>query len=97
MRPERGAIVKETSPWQYADTLYTDQLGSFHSLYPALPAPVTSRTHCILWGDYDTQPRLEEKHGIRLDTNYYFWPGKWVKDRPGMFTGVGDAHAFRKS
>ena len=70
-------------------TLYSDQLTSFRALYPAVPAPITSRSHCILWGDYDTQPRVEEKHGLRLDTNYYYWPGKWVKDRPGMFTGSG--------
>ena len=28
-------------------------------------------------------------HGIRLDTNYYYWPGAWVQNRPGVFTGSG--------
>jgi hypothetical protein len=28
-------------------------------------------------------------NGIRLDTNYYYWPGSWVQNRPGMFTGSG--------
>ena len=28
-------------------------------------------------------------NGIRLDTNYYYWPGGWVHNRPGMFTGSG--------
>ena len=27
--------------------------------------------------------------GIRLDTNYYYWPPAWVADRPGLFTGSG--------
>ena len=26
-------------------------------------------------------------YGIRLDTNYYFWPPGWVNDTPGHFTG----------
>ena len=29
------------------------------------------------------------ENGIRLDTNYYYWPPAWVQDRPGMFTGSG--------
>ena len=32
---------------------------------------------------------MELENGIRLDTNYYYWPPTWVKDRPGMFTGSG--------
>ena len=28
-------------------------------------------------------------HGIRLDTNYYYWPDAWVQNRPGFFTGSG--------
>ena len=34
-------------------------------------------------------PSVELAHGIRLDTNYYYWPGTWVQDRPGFFTGSG--------
>jgi hypothetical protein len=26
---------------------------------------------------------------MRFDTNYYYWPSSWVKDRVGMFTGSG--------
>ncbi len=33
---------------------------------------------------------MELAHGIRLDTNYYYyWPESWIQDRPGMFTGSG--------
>ena len=34
-------------------------------------------------------PKAEREAGIRLDTNYYYWPGAWVQNRPGMFTGSG--------
>ena len=33
--------------------------------------------------------RPSSANGIRLDTNYYYWPGSWVQDRPGFFTGSG--------
>ena len=37
---------------------------------------VTNRTHCIAWSDWATQPKVELAHGIRFDTNYYYWPGE---------------------
>ncbi len=71
------------------DAIYTRQLAAFAATYPALSPPATVRTHCIVWGDYDTQPQVEARHGIRLDTNYYYWPPEWVRNRPGLFTGSG--------
>ena len=55
----------------------------------ALPSPTTHRTHCIAWSDWATQPKVELTNGIRLDTNYYYWPEAWVLNRPGLFTGSG--------
>ena len=52
-------------------------------------APRTNRTHCIAWSDWASEPKVGREFGIRLDTNYYYWPGSWVQDRPGMFTGSG--------
>src|SRR5262249_33862961 len=52
-------------------------------------APQTNRTHCIPWSDYSSHPQVELSHGIRLDTNYYYWPPTWVNDVPGLFTGSG--------
>jgi hypothetical protein len=82
--------------WLPADTLYSRQLDEFAAVYPGLPAPSTSRVHCITWEDYDTRPQLELSHGIRLDTNFYYWPPAWVCDRPGMFTGSGMPMRFAR-
>jgi hypothetical protein len=71
------------------ESFYSSQLGTWRAKYTSLPAPVTSRTHCIAWSDYTTQPLVELAHGIGLDTNYYFWPPGWVNNRPGFFTGSG--------
>jgi hypothetical protein len=65
------------------------QLGEFEQDWPSLPAPITNRTHCIAWSDWGSEPIVEREHGVRLDTNYYYWPGSWVQNRPGMFTGSG--------
>jgi hypothetical protein len=71
------------------ESFYRDQLGAFASTFSTAATPKTNRTHCIAWSDFDTQPKVELNHGIRLDTNYYYWPPTWVNDRPGMFTGSG--------
>ncbi len=68
---------------------YTAQLASFASSYPGIPAPATNRTHCVTWSDYDSQPKVELAHQIRLDATYYYWPGSWLNDRPGLMTGSG--------
>ena len=71
------------------DSYYAPQLSSFAAAYPGVPSPVTNRTHCIAWSDYDTQPQVSLAHGMRFDSNYYFYPPEWVNDRPGFFTGSG--------
>ena len=64
-----------------------DQLATWTTKYSSIPVPVTNRTHCIVWSDYTSHPKVELAHGIRFDTNYYYWPGTWILDRPGLFTG----------
>ena len=71
------------------DSDFASQLSEFSTAFPGLPAPRTNRTHCVSWSDYDSQPIDELNHGIRLDTDYYYWPAAWVQDRPGLFTGSG--------
>ncbi|MDQ1382985.1 MAG: hypothetical protein QOG65_364, partial [Actinomycetota bacterium] len=68
---------------------YSAQLADWHAKYTTVPGPVSNRTHCIPESDYSTQPHVELANGIRLDTNYYYWPPSWIQDRPGLFTGSG--------
>ena len=68
---------------------YAEQLAALAAQFPSVPAPRTNRTHCIAWSDWATQPKVALQHGVRLDTNYYYWPPSWVLDAPGMFTGSG--------
>ncbi len=75
------------------DDDYTSQLDALRAVLPSLPA-TTSRTHCIAWSDFDSQPRAELAHNIRLDTNYYYWPGTWVGQNPGLMTGSGFPQRF---
>ncbi len=68
---------------------FTNDLAAFAAKYTSLPVQQTSRTHCIAWSDYATQPKVELQKGIRLDENYYYWPASWVQNRPGFMTGSG--------
>ena len=79
------------SNWTPADldADYVNFMASFAAQFPSVPAPKTHRMHCIGWSDYDTQPQTELRHGMRLDTSYYYWPPTWVNDVPGLFTGSG--------
>jgi hypothetical protein len=68
---------------------YTAQLAEWAQKYFSLPMPTTGRYHCIVWSDWDSQPKAELQHGIRFDTNYYYFPASWVQNRPGFMTGSG--------
>ena len=85
-----------TTKAQY-DSVITAQLASFAARFPGIPAPQTNRNHCIAWSDWSSVAEVEAAHGIRFDTNYYYWPASWVQDRPGMFTGSGFPMRFAQS
>ena len=68
---------------------YTSQLQAFATKYTGIAKPATNRTHCVVWSDWSTQADVELSNGIRLDTNYYYWPPAWAQNRPGFFTGSG--------
>ena len=70
-------------------TTYSTQLAQWRSNYPSLSSPVSNRLHCIAWSDWSSQASVERANGMRLDTNYYYWPGSWVQNRPGFMTGSG--------
>lgn len=68
---------------------FVTQLADMATNFPGLPPSSTHRTHCIAWSDWATMAKKEAANGIHLDANYYYWPGIWVLNRPGMFTGSG--------
>ena len=68
---------------------FNSQLPAFLAKYSSIPSPVTHRTHCISWSDWASKPKVELANGIRLNTDYYYWPAAWIQNRPGMFTGSG--------
>ena len=70
-------------------SLLNTQLSEFAGKYPSLPQPKTHRSHCLAWSDWASKPKVENQFGIRLNTDYYYWPGSWIQNRPGMFTGSG--------
>jgi hypothetical protein len=65
------------------------ELTTFHQRFPDVPSPTTTRTHCIAWSDWSGQPKADVAHGIRLNTDYYYFPAAWTHNAPGMFTGSG--------
>ena len=77
------------------ETAYATQLAQWAQKYSGIPVPTTNRFHCMPETDYAGQPTTELAHGIRFDTNYYYWPGDptlypdWLKNRPGFMTGSG--------
>jgi N,N-dimethylformamidase beta subunit-like, C-terminal/Domain of unknown function (DUF4082)/Bacterial Ig-like domain/Calx-beta domain/Bacterial Ig domain/Purple acid Phosphatase, N-terminal domain len=82
---------------QSLEANFDNDLADFAANFPGLPAPKTNRTHCIAWSDYSSHPQTELAHGIRFDTNYYYWPPSWVNDTPGLFTGSAMPMRFARA
>ena len=68
----------------------------FRSTYPSLDAPATNRNHCIIYSDWSSVPHVELAKGIRLDTNYYYWPASWVAGPAGLLHRLGLPAALRR-
>lgn len=69
------------------ESAYQSQIAQFQADFPGLSPLVTQRHHCIVFSDWASGPKVQLSHGMRLDTNYYYWPENWVNDVPGHFTG----------
>jgi hypothetical protein len=87
LHPQNGC-TNYSSPANL-EASYTQQLDAWNDRYTSIPMPTTSRYHCIVWSDWASQPKTELANGIRLDTNYYYYPGSWLQDRPGFMNGSG--------
>ena len=66
---------------------YTDQKLAFFNKFTAVAPLSTERHHCIVWSDWASGAKVQLANGVRLDTSYYYWPGDWVANTPGHFTG----------
>jgi len=85
------------APWGTAATLdqmYSSQLASLTGKYTGIPSPTTIRVHCTEWDDWLTQGKTMLAHGIRLSTDYYYYPGSFTLNRPGYFNGSGTPMRF---
>ncbi|WP_245346661.1 Ig-like domain-containing protein [Arthrobacter stackebrandtii] len=76
---------------------FSRDLRAFRLAFPSLPNQRGSRIHCIAWSDWTTQVEVERAWGIRMDMNYYYWPGSWVQGRAGFMTGSGLPMRFSDS
>ena len=71
------------TPASIAERLEHPARGVAHEVPRAFASPRTNRTHCIVWSDWVSEATAARVHGIRLDTNYYYWPASWISRRPG--------------
>jgi hypothetical protein len=80
-----------TSPISQSElaAYYDTQLAQFQARYTSVPAQVSSRTHCVFWPDWASNAKVEGARGIRLDANYYHYPGSWIGTKNGFMNGGG--------
>ena len=71
------------------DTFYATQLAAFQAKYTSVPTQVSSRTHCVYWPDWVSNANVELAHGIRMDANYYHFPGPCIGAKAGFLNGGG--------
>ena len=81
----------QTTPITEAElaAYYDTQLTSFRAKYTGIPNQVSSRTHCVYWPDWASNAKVELARGIRMDANYYHYPGPWIGAKPGFLNGGG--------
>ena len=83
-----GCNATPATPAQF-ESMLSAQLGQFGAQFTAVPGPVSGRIHCVEWMDWASVAKVELEQGIRLDANYYHFPGSWIGSRPGFMNGGG--------
>jgi hypothetical protein len=68
---------------------FDTQLAQFRAKYTSVPLQVSSRTHCVFWPDWASNAKVEAARGIRMDANYYHYPGSWIGTKNGFMNGGG--------
>jgi chitodextrinase len=69
--------------------VFDTQLAAFRAKYTSIPSPEATRIHCVFWPDWLSSAKVELAHGIRIDGNYYHYPGSWIGSKPGFMNGGG--------
>jgi hypothetical protein len=69
--------------------IYDTQIAQFQAKYTSVTPQVSSRSHCVYWPDWASNAKVEAARGIRMDANYYHYPGPWIGAKPGFMNGGG--------
>jgi hypothetical protein len=96
LHPSDGCNTVPDTPARWS-SIFDTQLAAFAAKFTSIPAPVTSRTHCVEWPDWASEPKIELAHGIRMDGNYYHFSQAWIGDKPGFLNGGGFPMRFADS
>jgi hypothetical protein len=86
LHPDNGCVNFTATS---LEQVFATQLANLAANFPRVATPVSNRTHCLVWSDWFSHVTVQVNNGIRFDTNYYYYPGTWMGNRPGMFTGSG--------
>jgi len=78
LHPQVGSCPSVVPDLDDFAAAFDNQLAEFHAEYPSAPNPVSSRTHCVEWPDWASEPKIELARGIRMDANYYHYPQAWI-------------------
>ena len=68
---------------------FDTQLAAFQRKYTSVPAPSRAARTASTGRTGSTKAKVELAHGIRLDGNYYHYPGSWIGAKPGFMNGGG--------
>jgi hypothetical protein len=89
LHPQVGSCPTVVPTIDALAAAFDTQLSQFVSKYTSIPAPVTSRTHCVEWPDWVSEAKIELARGMRMDGNYYHYPSAWIGAKPGFMNGGG--------
>jgi fibronectin type 3 domain-containing protein len=89
LHPQVGSCPSVVPDLDDFAAAFDDQLQEWAARYTSVPAPVSSRTHCVEWPDWASEAKIELARGMRMDANYYHYPSAWIGAKPGFMNGGG--------
>lgn len=73
---------------------YSSQIATFRAKYTDITPQIFDRTHCYVWSDWDSVPKVDKANGIRINYNYEWYPSSWTGSNTGYLTGSGLSMRF---